>query len=98
MKGAVADIILWILSLPVVLFVWLVRTIQRIPFWKIAYSAAIPCRTCRTPISLLGNWECRCGHWSYRGHALRPCPVCNSLPRVARCLACGCTMLLPEDR
>lgn len=97
MRALVANIVLWVLSLPAALFVWLVHAAHCIPFWKVAYSATIPCRTCRTPISLLGQWRCGCGY-VYQGHMLRPCPICHSLPRIARCLTCGCTELLPEDR
>ena len=97
MKIVVMNTVLWILSLPVTSIAGLARVVRRIPFWKVAYSATIPCRTCKAPISLVGMWKCACG-WTYRGHALRHCPLCYTLPRVARCLACGCTVLLPEDR
>lgn len=97
MKAFVVDIVLWIAAIPVSILVGLVRAARQIPSWKAAYSASIPCRTCGTPISLLGQWRCTCGY-VYRGHMLRPCPICHSLPRIARCLACGCTELLPEHR
>jgi len=97
MNGFLTNVVLWILSRPIALLLGIVRFIRRIPFWKTAYSATIPCRTCGSPISLLGQWKCGCS-WTYRGHLLRRCPQCFCLPRVARCLACGCTLLLPEDR
>jgi hypothetical protein len=97
MKEFVGSVALWVLASPVALLVWLARTVRRIPFWKASYSASVPCRTCGVPISLVGQWRCSCS-WEYRGSVLLKCPACGSVPRILRCLSCGCTQLLPEDQ
>jgi hypothetical protein len=70
------------------------RAIRKIRFMRLAVQAGIQC-SCGDMISLLGIWRCRCG-FQYRGHLLRTCPVCYSLPRVARCYSCMLTTKLPE--
>ena len=61
---------------------------------RLAVSPALMC-ACGEEVSLLGEWRCRCGY-TYQGHLMRTCPVCLSMPRVARCYACGLTTKLPE--
>jgi hypothetical protein len=96
MKDLLVDIVLFVFASPILLVRGTLRTIQRARFWKTAYSASIPCRTCNASVSLLGIFRCGCGYQG-RGHLLRHCPVCHSLPRVVRCTECGCTTLLPEE-
>jgi hypothetical protein len=88
-------VIAWALALPLFCLRSVLVLIKRRRFWSIAYRASIPCPTCDATISLVGIWQCRCGY-TYRGHLLRECPVCHSLPRMVRCFSCGTTKLLPE--
>lgn len=85
----------WMLALPVFCVRALMRLYKLTQFWSIAYRAVILCPTCGANVSLVGIWECRCGY-TYRGHVLRECPVCHSLPRMVRCFSCGSTETLPE--
>jgi len=89
------DVVLWILASPVLLVKWLFRVQRQWQFWVMAYTPRIACRSCQGIISLLGVWRCSCGH-TYRGHLLRACPICGSLPRMVRCYDCGVTTKLPE--
>ena len=86
---------LWALASPVLFVRGVLRLVKRQRFWSVAYRSTIPCPTCGAVISLLGMWECRCGY-TYRGHVLRECPVCHSLPRMVRCFVCDTTETLPE--
>jgi hypothetical protein len=47
-------------------------------------------------VSLVGMWRCSCGNHVYRGHLLRLCPVCGTVPVVVRCYRCGVTTKLPD--
>src|SRR5262245_2927595 len=96
MKSFAVDILLWCLASPILFLKWLVRTAKRIRFWRTAYTPHIPCRSCGARISLVGMWRCGCGY-TYKGHLLRHCPLCHSLPRVVRCMDCGISHLLPEE-
>jgi hypothetical protein len=89
------DVVLWIFASPIYFVLWLRRLCHESHFWHIAYTPAITCTICRSSISLVGMWRCRCGY-TYQGHLLRACPVCQSVPRMARCFACGATEKLPE--
>jgi hypothetical protein len=95
MTKLVFTLLAWLAATPVFCVRGLVRLLRRRRFWSMAYRAQILCRTCGTEISLVGMWECRCG-FTYRGHVLRECPVCHSLPRMVRCFSCGTTAVLPE--
>jgi hypothetical protein len=88
-------VLIWLLASPVFCLLGLRCLFKRHRFWSVAYRSRIPCRTCGAMTSLVGIWECRCG-FTYRGHVLRECPVCQSLPRMVRCFACGTTEVLPE--
>ena len=90
------DLVLWVLASPMLFVKWLFRLRRRWKFWRMAYTPRIVCGYCRETIWLLGLWKCRSCGFSYRGHVLRECPVCASLPRMVRCFACGVTTLLPE--
>jgi len=96
MKTLAIDLLLWLLASPMLFLRWIVRTVKRIRFLTTAYSPRIACLNCQTPISLVGMWRCGCGY-TYRGHLLRHCPICHSLPRVVRCIGCGISHLLPEE-
>ena len=87
--------ILWLLASPFLVIKFLLRTVRRARYYQVAYTTAIRCTSCRENISLVGEWRCGCGY-TYRGHLLRECPVCASLPRMVRCFRCGLTEVLPE--
>ena len=89
------SILMWVLALPVFCLKALWRVVVLRHFWSMAYRPNILCATCGETISLVGIWECRCGY-TYRGHLLRHCPVCDSLPRMVRCFSCGTTATLPQ--
>jgi hypothetical protein len=89
------NIALLVIASPVLLLRGMLRCVHRICFWRIAYSTDLVCRVCEGTVSLVGIWRCTCG-FTYRGHVLRACPVCQALPRMVRCFACGTTARLPE--
>jgi hypothetical protein len=70
------------------------RALQRCRFFRLAMEPAIVCE-CGSTVSLVGFWKCSCGY-TYRGHLLRLCPVCGTIPCVVRCYRCGVTTKLPE--
>jgi hypothetical protein len=88
-------IVRWLLVSPILLVRFVIGTFRRADFWATSYRHQILCRNCGTAVSLVGIWRCRCGY-AYKGHLLRPCPVCDALPRMARCFNCGITEKLPE--
>ena len=96
MNDLVVDLILWLLASPVYFVRWLVWLTRRWRFFRIAYAPSLICRNCGETIWLVGIWRCGCGY-TYKGHVLRECPVCGSLPRMARCYGCGVTEKLPES-
>lgn len=88
--------LLWrAVTLPFSLAARLVRMIRNIAFWRTAYAPRVRCRNCGASISLVGIWECHC-HFTYRGHLLRECPICGSLPSMVKCFNCGVTERLPK--
>jgi len=95
MKDALINIALWILASPIYAVRWYLKLLREWRFWRASYTPAIHCRNCGAEISLVGLWRCGCG-FTYRGHVLRFCPVCGSLPRMVRCFECGVTAKLPE--
>jgi hypothetical protein len=70
------------------------RACERYRFFRLAMQGEIPCE-CGAVVSLVGLWRCSCG-FTYRGHLLRTCPVCETTPCVVRCYRCGVTTKLPE--
>lgn len=88
-------IVLVIISSPLLLVDWCVKAIGRGSYWRVAYSPSIICSNCGESISLVGIWACSC-KFTYRGHLMRECPVCHSVPRMVRCFECGVTEKLPE--
>lgn len=91
----IKNCLLWTVASPVYLLRWGFSLPRRWRFWRTAYRPSIICRNCRATISLVGLWHCACGY-SFRGHLVRECPVCGSLPRMVRCYSCGLTEKLPE--
>ena len=89
------DVVLFVVASPILLVKALFRGGRLLDFYRVSYLPEIPCRACRRMISLVGIWRCACGY-TYRGHLLRVCPVCRSLPQMVRCFACGVTEKLPE--
>lgn len=86
-------IILWLLASPFLLISGILKVIRHLRFLRLASATLVMCKACGAEISLLGQWKCTCGY-VYRGHLMRKCPVCYSLPRLARCYRCGVTQLL----
>ena|SRR5438132_1558342 len=82
----------WDIILAILAFPWELWDKGR--WLRVATSPALRC-SCGEIVSLLGEWRCRCGY-TYQGHLMRNCPVCFSMPRVARCYRCGLTTKLPE--
>ena len=89
-----ADGTLFLLASPVLFVKALRRGFRRYRFFRLATATAIECE-CGAEISLVGMWRCSCGY-TYRGHLLRVCLVCGTIPTVARCFRCGVTSKLPE--
>ncbi len=88
------DALLWLAAFPVLFVRELIRAQRRYRYYRIARAEAVACE-CGADIELEGLWRCRCG-FTYRGHLLRPCPICGMVPRVVRCHTCTVTMLIPE--
>ena len=91
----VLDAILFACASPILFATFIFRCVRHWEFWRMAYTPRIICRNCRRTISLVGMWRCGC-RFTYRGHLLRVCPVCGSMPRMVRCYDCGVTEKLPE--
>jgi hypothetical protein len=70
------------------------RAVERYRFFRLAMTPAIVCE-CGARVSLVGIWRCSCTY-TYRGHLLRTCPVCGTIPCLVRCYECGVTTKLPE--
>ena len=85
---------LLVLASPILAVKAVRRALERYRFFRLAMKRAIVCE-CGSEVSLVGFWKCSCG-FCYRGHLLRVCPVCGSLPCVVRCYRCGVTTKLPE--
>jgi len=94
MKQALLDVLLWILAAPALLVRALIRGYRQARFLKLATVARIVCH-CGAAVYLVGLWRCSCGY-TYRGHLLRACPVCSTIPVMVRCYRCGVTTKLPE--
>jgi hypothetical protein len=96
MSDFIIECVWWLLASPILISQRLLGIARDARFWRIAYSPAIPCASCRRPISLVGIWQCPSCRFSYRGHVLRECPICGMMPRMVRCYECGMTTLLPK--
>lgn len=94
MKDPWIDGALFVLASPVLAVKALRRAVERYRFFRFATEPSIVCE-CGATVSLVGFWKCSCG-FAYRGHLLRVCPVCGTIPCVVRCYRCGVTTKLPE--
>jgi hypothetical protein len=94
MKNYWVDAVLFVLASPVLVVKGLRRAVERYRFFRLAMSPAILCE-CGAEVFLVGLWRCSCG-FTYRGHLLRTCPVCQAIPCVVRCYRCSVTTKLPE--
>jgi hypothetical protein len=83
----------YILALPFLIIWGLVRLDRYVRVLVLSVSPSIRCISCHSEVVLLGIWRCQCG-FTYQGHLMRPCPVCNRVPRVVRCLRCSVTTKL----
>jgi len=88
------DGVLFVLASPILLVKAARRTLERYRFFRLAMAPDITCE-CGATVSLVGIWKCSC-NFTYRGHLLRRCPVCQTIPCVVRCPRCGVTTKLPE--
>ena len=90
------DLVLVVLASPILCAMAIRRFCERYRFLRIAMAAGITCE-CGEQVSLVGVWRCSC-RFTYTGHLLRRCPVCGTVPCVARCYRCGVTTKLPEPQ
>ena len=88
------DLALWVLATPVYAGLALLRLLRNYRFLRAASAWRMRCE-CGAELWLVGMWRCTCG-FTYRGHLLTLCPVCEALPCVIRCYRCGVTTKLPE--
>ena len=95
MNETLVDAVLFVLASPILLFQALQRAIERYRFFRLAMEPQMLCE-CGSAISLVGLWRCSCS-FTYRGHLLRMCPMCGTIPCVVRCYRCGVTTKLPES-
>ena len=95
MNDTFVDVALFVLASPILLFQAVRRAIERYRFFRLAMESEMLC-ACSATVSLVGYWRCSCS-FTYRGHLLRACPVCGSIPCVVRCYRCGVTTKLPES-
>ncbi|MGO8737143.1 MAG: hypothetical protein ACLQVM_30630 [Terriglobia bacterium] len=93
-KNPWLDCILFVLASPELFVKAARRAGERYRFFRLAMAPAIVCE-CGAEVSLVGVWKCSC-NYTYRGHLLKICPVCGTIPCVVRCYGCGVTTKLPE--
>lgn len=93
MQSLLINAALLVLSAPFALVVAAVRLSRQLQLARLASQESFICSTCSNEVSLLGFWRCTCGH-TYQGHLLRECPVCSSIPKMARCFECSATRML----
>ena len=95
MSDTLIDAALFVLASPILLFQAVRRAHERYRFFRLAMEPQMLCE-CGSAISLVGLWRCSCS-FTYRGHLLRMCPMCGTIPCVVRCYRCGVTTKLPES-
>lgn len=95
MNKHMVDLVLFILASPILILQWLWRIRGHARVFAVAVAPSLECE-CGAAVSLVGIWRCGCG-FTYRGHLLRACPICEAIPSVVRCYHCGVTTLLPES-
>src|SRR5579872_7301759 len=96
LKRYLPYLLLWILASPILALVALRRGFRAARFFGTASRTHTVCE-CGEEVALVGLWRCSCG-FTYRGHLLRVCPICFSLPAMVRCYECGLTTKLPDPR
>jgi hypothetical protein len=89
-KGVLGNVALAVLASPTYAVVGARRLLRSVRFVRMTGRRTIVCPTCGETVLLVGFWRCGCG-FTYRGHLLRLCPVCRTLPDVIRCEHCGAT-------
>lgn len=94
LKRGLFAALLFVLASPILLLRAMATGVRKARLLKAASQTRLTCE-CGGEVSLVGIWRCGCG-FTYRGHLLTVCPVCQSLPRMVRCYACGVTTKLPE--
>jgi hypothetical protein len=80
-----------LLALPTYAIVYAFKGARTIWRGRFAFATSVQCPECREEISLVGTWRCRTDGFTYSGHALASCKICNSRPSFVRCLSCGVT-------
>ena len=94
LKPILGELILFLLASPVLLFSLARRSWKKARFFALASRSSLYCE-CGSEMSLVGLWKCPCG-FTYCGHLVTVCPVCEALPKVVRCYACGITTRLAD--
>jgi len=94
LKRLLLDVLLFLMASPILLLQALRRGGKKVRFFALACRASLFCE-CGEEMSLVGLWKCSCG-FTYRGHLVSVCPVCEALPKVVRCYECGVTTRLPD--
>ncbi len=93
MKSWPWDLALFVLASPILLCRAASQAFRKLQVLGMAKDPVTICRTCGGQIWLVGFWRCSCG-FTYQGHLLRVCPICQSFPRMLRCYRCGATQLV----
>ena len=94
MRDPWIDGALFVVASPILAVKAVRRALEGYRFLRLAMQSVVVCE-CGSEVSLVGFWKCSCG-FSYRGHLLRVCSVCGTIPCVVRCYRCGVTTKLPE--
>ncbi len=81
----------WVcLRVPVVVARWLRRFLVRlVGGWILATRDALPCPSCREPVSLVGRWQCAWCNYVFDGFGFARCEVCGAVPPYLECQSCG---------
>jgi hypothetical protein len=94
LKRLLLDALLFLLASPIFLLQALRCGRKQVRFFALASRQSLFCE-CGEEISLVGLWKCPCG-FTYRGHLVTVCPVCEALPKVVRWYVCCVTTRLPD--
>jgi hypothetical protein len=94
LKRLLLDVLLFLMASPILLLQALRRGRKKVRFFALASRTSLFCE-CGEEMSLVGLWKCPCG-FTYRGHLVTVCPVCEAVPKVVRCYACGVTTRLAD--
>lgn len=94
LKRLLGEVLLFFLASPVFVLTLARRCWKKARFFAVASRAFLYCE-CGEAMSLVGLWKCSCG-FTYRGHLITVCPLCEALPKIVRCYACGVTTRLAD--